>query len=155
MSNANQNIARAAGTVMFAILLGQIAGLVRGVLVAQTFGASPELDSFFAANRVSETLFLLIAGGALGSAFIPTFTSLLTRDEKDSAWRLASSIANALTLILILLALLIGFFAPQIVRFGLAPGTQRVRRQFFQCRGHLLVAEMDRRPVIALRVRPE
>ncbi|MFN3491018.1 MAG: murein biosynthesis integral membrane protein MurJ, partial [Anaerolineales bacterium] len=121
-SNSNQQIARAAGTVMFAILLGQITGLIRGVLVAQTFGASPQLDSFFAANRVSETLFLLAAGGALGSAFIPTFTGLLAKDEKDSAWRLASSIANALTLILIPLALLIGFFAPQIVRFALAPG---------------------------------
>ncbi|NJN79067.1 MAG: murein biosynthesis integral membrane protein MurJ [Anaerolineales bacterium] len=121
-SNANKTIARAAGTVMFAILLGQVAGLVRGILVARAFGASPELDSFFAANRVSETLFLLVAGGALGSAFIPTFTGLLARDEKESAWRLASSLANAVTLTLILLALLIAFFAPQVVRFALAPG---------------------------------
>jgi len=122
MENSNKQITRAAGTVMFAILLGQITGLIRGVLVAQTFGASPELDSFFAANRVSETLFLLVAGGALGSAFIPTFTGLLAKGEKKSAWRLATSIANALTLILILLALLITIFAPQIVRFALAPG---------------------------------
>jgi hypothetical protein len=51
---------------MFAIILGQIAGLARSIIVARTFGASPELDAFFAANRVSETLFLLVAGGALG-----------------------------------------------------------------------------------------
>lgn len=121
-SNANRKIARAAGTVMFAILFGQIAGLIRGVLVAHAFGASPELDTFFAANRVSETLFLLIAGGALGSAFIPTFTGLLAQDKKDSAWRLASSLANAVTLTLSLLAALIALFAPQVVRFALAPG---------------------------------
>ncbi|MCB9145091.1 MAG: murein biosynthesis integral membrane protein MurJ [Anaerolineales bacterium] len=120
--NANRQIARAAGTVMFAILFGQIMGLVRGIIVARTFGASPELDAFFAANRVSETLFLLVAGGALGSAFIPTFTGLLAKDEKDSAWRLASSLANAVTLVLSLLALLAGMFAPQVVRFALAPG---------------------------------
>jgi putative peptidoglycan lipid II flippase len=121
-TTANRQIARAAGTVMFAILLGQIAGLVRGILVARAFGASPELDAFFAANRVSETLFLLVAGGALGSAFIPTFTGLLAKDDRDSAWRLASSIANAVTLALSLLAALIAFFAPQVVRFALAPG---------------------------------
>ncbi|MBK6793532.1 MAG: murein biosynthesis integral membrane protein MurJ [Anaerolineales bacterium] len=121
-SNANQQIARAAGTVMFAILFGQLAGLVRGVLVARAFGASPELDAFFAANRVSETLFLLVAGGALGSAFIPTFTGLLAKNETDSAWRLAFSLANAVTLTLSLLAALIAFFAPQVVRFALAPG---------------------------------
>ena len=63
-TNANQQIARAAGTVMIAIVLGQITGLARSIIVAGTFGASPELDAFTAANRVSETLFLLVAGGA-------------------------------------------------------------------------------------------
>jgi putative peptidoglycan lipid II flippase len=121
-SNANHQIARAAGTVMIAILFGQIAGLVRGMIVARTFGASPELDAFFAANRVSETIFLLVAGGALGSAFIPTFTGLLAKDERGSAWRLASSLANAVTLTLSLLAVISAIFAPQIVRYALAPG---------------------------------
>jgi putative peptidoglycan lipid II flippase len=121
-SNANRQIARAAGTVMFAILCGQLAGLARGILVARTFGASPELDAFFAANRVSETLFLLVAGGALGSAFIPTFTGLLARDEKDSAWRLASALANAVILTLSLLAVILAFLAPQVVRYTLVPG---------------------------------
>src|SRR3989304_5039936 len=107
---------------MFALLFGQLAGLARSILVAGTFGASPELDAFFAANRVSETLFLLIAGGALGSAFIPTFTGLLARNERVSAWRLASSIANSVVLALSLLAALTAFFAPQVVRYALAPG---------------------------------
>lgn len=107
---------------MFAIVLGQLTGLVRGIIVARAFGASPELDAFFAANRVSETLFLLVAGGALGSAFIPAFTGLLARDERESAWRLASSIGNAVTLALSLLAVILAVFAPQVVRYALAPG---------------------------------
>ncbi|MHB8778693.1 MAG: murein biosynthesis integral membrane protein MurJ [Anaerolineales bacterium] len=121
-TNANRQIARAAGTVMIAIVLGQITGLARSIIVAGAFGASPELDAFTAANRVSETLFLLVAGGALGSAFIPAFTGLLAKDKKDSAWRLASSLANAVTLTLSLLALLFAIFAPQVVRYALAPG---------------------------------
>jgi len=107
---------------MIAILFGQLAGLVRGVIIANAFGASLELDAFYAANRVSETLFLLVAGGALGSAFIPTFTGLLAKNDKDSAWRLASSLANTVTLTLSLLAALIAVFAPLVVRFALAPG---------------------------------
>ena len=121
-STANRQIARAAGTVMFAIVFGQLAGLARSIIVAQTFGASAELDAFSYANRVSETLFLLVAGGALGSAFIPTFTGLLTKNEKDAAWRLASSLTNAVTLTLSLLAALTAFFAPQVVRYAIAPG---------------------------------
>ena len=121
-STANKQIARAAGTVMFAIVLGQLAGLVRGVLVARAFGASPELDAFFAANRVSETLFNLIAGGALGSAFIPTFTGFLAKRDRDSAWTLAASLARLVTLTLTGLAAIAALFAPQIVRYALAPG---------------------------------
>ncbi len=130
MTESNKQIARAAGTVMIAILLGQITGLIRGVVVANTFGASPQLDAFFAANRVSETLFLLIAGGALGSAFIPTFTGLLAKEEKDTAWRLAFSIASAVALTLSLLAALVALFAPQVVRYALAPGLAADPRLF-------------------------
>jgi putative peptidoglycan lipid II flippase len=120
-STANRQIARAAGTVMFAILLGQVTGLLRGILVARAFPPA-DLDAFFAANRVSETLFTLLAAGALGSAFIPTFTGLLAKGEKSAAWRLASSIANLLLLTLTALAALAALFAPQIVRYALAPG---------------------------------
>ena len=107
---------------MLALLFGQLASLARSILVAGTFGASPELDAFTAANRVSETLFLLVAGGALGSAFIPTFTGLLAHNEKEAAWKLASALANAVTLTLSLLAVLLAIFAPQVVRDALAPG---------------------------------
>ncbi len=132
MSNsntANRQIARAAGTVMFAFAFGQLVGLARRILVAQAFGAGAELDAFSAANRVSETLFNLVAGGALGSAFIPTFTGLLAKDDKKSAWKLASAVTNWVTLVLSLLAALSAIFAPQIVH-ALAPGFAAHPEQF-------------------------
>jgi putative peptidoglycan lipid II flippase len=107
---------------MVAFIFSQLTGLVRGILVARTFGASIDLDAFLAANQVSETLFNLIAGGALGSAFIPMFAGLLARQERVEAWRLASSIASLVTLVMSMLALLAAFFAPQVVRYALAPG---------------------------------
>ena len=109
---------------MLAILFGQLMGLIRGILVASAFPAA-ELDAFSAANRVSETLFNLIAAGALGSAFLPTFTGLLVRNDRVSAWKLASSLINLVTLILSLAALLAALFAPQIVHYLLAPGLSR------------------------------
>ena len=123
-TNANRQIARAAGTVMIAILFGQLASLANRILVANAFPAA-EVDAFFSANRVSETLFTLIAAGALGSAFLPTFTGLLVKNERDSAWELASSLINLVTLILSIAALLASIFAPQIVRYLLAPGLLR------------------------------
>jgi len=109
---------------MFAIVLGQLLGLVSKVLIADAFPAA-EVDAFASANRVSETLFTLIAAGALGSAFMPTFTALLVKNERPSAWRLASSLINLVTLILSIAALLASIFAPEIVRYLLAPGLLR------------------------------
>ncbi|WP_322806949.1 murein biosynthesis integral membrane protein MurJ [Thermanaerothrix sp.] len=125
INQANRHIARAATTIMVAFLLSNLMGLVRGILIYRTFGTSAALDSFNAANRIAEMLFNLMAGGALGSAFIPTFTALLTQDDRDQAWQLASAIFNWLILILGLVSLLVALFAPQVVRHGLfllAPG---------------------------------
>jgi len=119
---ANRQIARAAGMVMIALALSMLIGLLRRVMVANAFGTNLEIEAFAAANRVSETLFNLVAGGALASAFIPTYTTLLTRDDPDGASKLASAIGNLILIIMSLLALLAAIFAPQIVRYLLVPG---------------------------------
>lgn len=128
MSNAtpaaNRQIATAAGTVMAAFALSNITGLIRQILVSKAFGTSAEMDAFNAALRLPDLLFSLVAGGALSSAFIPTFTALLTRKERDEAWQLASSIANLLCLVLAFISAIAALFAPQIVRYilyGLVP----------------------------------
>jgi putative peptidoglycan lipid II flippase len=121
-SDNNRQIARAALTVMFAFVLGNLAGLIRQILVTNAFGTQADIEAFNAANRVSETLFNLVAGGALASAFIPTFTSLISKEKHLDAWKLASSIANLLFLILLIVSIFSAIFAPWIVRNLLAPG---------------------------------
>ncbi len=122
ISTATRQIARAAGTVMAAMILSQLFGLVAKSLLAGAFGTEAESDAFFAANRFSEILFNLVAGGALASAFVPTFTSMLSHDDRPGAWKLASAIANVVVLLLSALALGAALFAPQVVRYVLAPG---------------------------------
>lgn len=117
--SAARQIARAAGTVMVAFVLTQVLGLGRTILVYRAFGTSADLDSFNAANRVTEMLFNLMASGALGSAFIPTFTGLLAHEQRQTAWKLASAVANLLLIVLTLIAALVFIFAPQVVRQGL------------------------------------
>lgn len=120
--SGTRQIARAAGTVMAAMVLGQLFGLAAKSLLAGTFGTTDQSDAFLAANRFSEILFNLVAGGALASAFVPTFTGLLAQEDRDGAWRLASAVANVVTLVLISLGVLAALFAPLVVRYVLAPG---------------------------------
>ncbi len=119
ITQAGRQIARAAGIVMIAYILSTMVGIVRGMVVSHAFGTSVSLDSFNAANRVTELLFNLTAGGALGSAFIPMFTGYLTRKDQKGAWRLASGVVNSVLIVLILASTLMWIFAPFLVERGL------------------------------------
>jgi len=119
---ANQQIARATGIVMFAFIIGQVFSLLSQILIARQFGTGAEIDAFNAANKLPDILYQLIAGGALASAFIPMFSTLLARGERQKSWLLASSVANLITLILIIVGALTAVFAPWVMRNVLAPG---------------------------------
>ncbi len=120
--SAGGQIARAAGTVMLAFLLSNIVGLVRQVLVSQAFGTSAAMDAFNAASRLPDLLFNLVAGGSLGSAFIPVLTELLVQERRADAWRLASALANLVVAVLAAVSLLAAWAAEPIVAHLLAPG---------------------------------
>ncbi len=119
---ATHQIARAAAIVIAAYIITAPIRLLATIMTARTFGTSAASEAFFASNRFSEILFNLVAGGALGSAFIPTFTSLLAKDDHQSAWKLASFIANILLLVLTVLSILTMIFSRQVVHYVLAPG---------------------------------
>lgn len=101
---------------MFAFILSNLMGLVRQILVSRTFGTSQSLDAFYAAVTFPDILFSLLAGGALASAFVPTFTEYVANEKRDDAWRLASSVINIVIIILSLASGLAALFAPALVR---------------------------------------
>jgi len=106
---------------MAAFVLSNLTGLVRQILVLDAFGTEDVLDAFNAASTYTDLIFSLVAGGALASAFVPTFTSYLAKEERGKAWYLASAITNLVLLILTLTSILSAFFARPIVEFLLAP----------------------------------
>lgn len=110
-----RRIAGAATLVMVLFIVSRALGLLREVVIARQFGTSAQMDAYLAAFRVPDFLFYMVAGGALGSAFIPVFSGFLARKDKPGAWRLASAIINWVVLVLSLLGGLAAIFAPQLV----------------------------------------
>ncbi len=139
-SSGQRQIARAAGVVMAAFVLSHALGLVRDMIIARQFGTSQELGAYLAAFRVPDLIFYLIAGGALGSAFIPTFASYLATGREDSAWQLANAIYTWLLLILTTLAATAAWLAPYLARL-IVPG--------FDSQAQALTAWLMRRMLIA------
>ena len=101
---------------MFAFVLSNLVGLARQILVSRTFGTSQSLDAFYAAATFPDLLFSLLAGGALASAFLPTFTGFLAHEKREDAWRLASAVINLVILTLSAVSALAAVFAPALVR---------------------------------------
>jgi putative peptidoglycan lipid II flippase len=98
------------------------AGLARNVVIARQFGIGAELDAYYAAFKLPDLLFTVVAGGALATAFIPVFATFLAEGDRQGAWRLTSAITNLVTLAVAGLALLAALAAPWLVRVLIAPG---------------------------------
>src|SRR5207302_284904 len=76
-------------------------GWLRLSVIGAHFGETPELDAFWAAFKIPDAIFGLVVAGALASAFIPVFTSYLAREREQEAWHVASSVMNAVLLLLV------------------------------------------------------
>src|SRR5687767_15659118 len=81
-----------------ATMLSRVLGVGRDIVLTSVFGAGREMDAFRVANRIPNLVRDLFAEGAMSAAFVPTFTKQLTHD-RERAWRLASSVINALILV--------------------------------------------------------
>jgi putative peptidoglycan lipid II flippase len=121
MNSSHRQIARAAGIVMAAFVVSRLFGVARDMVIAAQLGTSDAADAYLAAFRLPDLIFALIAGGALASAFIPTFANYLARDDREGAWRLASGVINLLWVTTGALAALAALFAPALIR-ALVPG---------------------------------
>ena len=115
------SIARSGLIVGSAFFVGRILGWARVVVIGTTFGASADLDSFYTAFRIPDLIFQLVAAGALASALLPTLTVLIAEDRRKQAWRVASSVGNALLGSLLVLAVAAFVAAPLFVPV-IAPG---------------------------------
>ena len=109
------SLARAGVIVSGAFLASRALGYVRVTTITAVFGATPQLDAFFAAFRVPDLIFQLVAAGALGSALVPVVAGLLAHGEHRHAWRVVSTVTNLMLVALVLLGVAFAVAAPVLV----------------------------------------
>ena len=122
---SGRTLARAGMIVAGAYFVSRILGYVRVVVITNEFGAGAQLDAYFAAFRVPDTIFQLVAAGAFGSAIVPVLAGVFAKGEDERAWRVVSTVINAMLIVLATVATIIAIFAPQIVPF-ITPGFDAV-----------------------------
>ena len=114
------SVARSAAIMGIATFLSRIAGLVREQTFAYIFGAGKWTDAFNVAFKIPNLLRDLFAEGAMSSAFVPTFNSILQKDGEDKAFRLTNLTFCAILIIVGSLTAIGMILSPYIVQL-LAP----------------------------------
>jgi putative peptidoglycan lipid II flippase len=115
------SIARASAIMIVTLVASRVLGWLRLSVIGAHFGETPELDAFWAAFKIPDAIFGLVVAGALASAFIPVFTSYLAREREDEAWHVASSVMNAVLLLLVGFSVVMWIAAPYVVPTFVAP----------------------------------
>lgn len=116
------SIAEASFVLIVSFFFSAALGAVRQVLFSAQFGAGNEANAYYAAFRLPDTLFSLIAGGALSSAMIPVLLSTAREEGKAASLRLVNLVMTTLVGVFALIVILGELFTPTFVRTVLAPG---------------------------------
>jgi putative peptidoglycan lipid II flippase len=113
------NLIKSTGTFSFFTILSRLLGYVRDILIAVFLGVGPLADAFFVAFRIPNTFRRLFSEGTFNAAFVPSYSSLLSKKKQSENF--ANNIFNLLILGLFFLVIIIEILMPLFV-FLIAPG---------------------------------
>lgn len=114
-SSVGRSIGLAAALLAASALLSRGLGLGREMLIAGLYAASGSVDAYRASFTLPDLLNYFIAGGALSITFVPMFSAYLARDDEAGGWRLFSTVATTMGVVLLAFTLAGEALAPRVV----------------------------------------
>lgn len=117
-ANARLNLTNAAALLVGATLFGQVLGFMRTQVVNANFNTTGHIttDAYFAAFKIPDFFFYTIAAGALGVAFMPFLADRLQQGDRQSVWKITSSLLNFLGLLMFAVGLILLIFTQPLLR---------------------------------------
>lgn len=114
MSN-EPDFVRSSAVMAVGTLVSRLTGLLRSLLLVAALGTSIFADTFNVANTLPTVLYILLAGGALNSVFVPQLVRAM-KDDPDGGEAFTSRLLTIVTLILTVITALSVIFSPLLVR---------------------------------------
>jgi putative peptidoglycan lipid II flippase len=115
MTERQKKLAWAAVIVAGATGISRIVGVAREILTASAYGVSVQLNTFASVAVIPNLIRQLVADAAISAAFVPVFTSLFTKGERERAYRLASSLLSFMTLVVGAATVVLVVIAPALI----------------------------------------
>lgn len=129
-ANARLTVQLAAVLLASSSLLSALLGFLRDRLLnTYYYDTLPNYaDAYTVAFIIPDFMFFILVSGALSVTFIPVFNDRLQSGNKESAWRLSTSLVNLLAIITLVASIAIIVFADPLVRYVVGPGLDEVGR---------------------------
>jgi putative peptidoglycan lipid II flippase len=102
--------------ITLATAASRVTGFVRVVVVAGAMGTTYLANTYQTANTAPNVVFELVAAGVLTSIFVPTFVEYLVRGEREEGWEAGNALASVALVGLALIAVVLAFAAPWVMR---------------------------------------
>ncbi len=109
--------------------LSRLTGFMREMAVSALMGAGPLADAYFVALRLPNQFRAIFGEGAFNSAYVPTYSRLLTANGHPTARVFASRVLTLLALSQLALLALAYLYMPEMVDL-IAPGFSRFPGKF-------------------------
>lgn len=110
-----RRLAWLAAAVAAATAGSRVVGLVREMLTSFYYGQGIEFDAYSNIAIFPNLIRALLADAAISAAFVPVFTRLLLKDEKERAYRLASTMVTVVFIAISLVVLVFLAAAPFLI----------------------------------------
>jgi putative peptidoglycan lipid II flippase len=96
-------------------LLSRLTGVIRDVVLVAAIGTAIFSDAYSVANSIPNIIYILVAGGAINSVFIPTLVRRMKEDDDDGK-EFADRLLTLVGSILLVLVVASMVLAPLIIR---------------------------------------
>jgi len=100
--------------VMILLLITKVLGFLKLRTIAQLFGATHELDIFWAAFTIPDMLFMIVAAGSINAAIIPIFSELLHKKGQEALDKFFNNLCLIMSWTVIIIAIILFTFTPQL-----------------------------------------
>ena len=112
----DKNIAIKVVELILAAFIAKGLGFVREMVLANYYGTSYVSDAFVAVQNIPAIIFTVF-GTAVTTGFIPLYTEIKVKKNKELADRFANNVFNIFCLLSVFLTILGVLFSNQLVKF--------------------------------------
>ena len=103
----HRSVASSAKLIAICTVVSRITGMLRDMLLLQTFGTGWVADAYNFAFQIPNLFRRLFGEGSLAAVFVPTFTHALETEGRPSAWKVLARVLALMSTVISALVILI------------------------------------------------